>query len=130
MAGYSVGRVRSRTGVGPVLVEHLEHRLLWGFGESTRDALLHAWHQDRVSEGLPALLRVVHREDGPAVGGGAGRVEHLPGWQAPVGWVDRSDRRLVLILGSALELVNDAIAHGLPSLLRVGPGPVGAARDS
>src|SRR6476620_10543157 len=110
-----------RSGRGPDLVDYLEHRLLQRLGEPAGDACLHAWHQRRISEGLPALLRVVQGDDGPPVRRRAGRMELLTGGQAPVGWVNRRDRGLVLILRAALELVNNAITHGGASLLGVDP---------
>src|SRR6478752_5803000 len=64
-----------RSGRGPDLVDYLEHRLLRRLGEPAGDACLHTWHQNRVSEGLPALLRVVQGDDGPPVRRRAGRME-------------------------------------------------------
>src|SRR6476620_10581020 len=120
-----------RAGRGPDLVDYLEHRLLQRLGEPAGDACLHAWHQRRISEGLPALLRVVQGDDGPPVRRRAGRMELLTGGQAPVGWVNRRDRGLVLILPAALELVNNAITHGVPRFCESTPaGPGGSPEQS
>jgi hypothetical protein len=40
------------------------------------------------------------------------------------------NRRLVLLLGATLELVNDAISHGSASFRGIDPGPWRAARES
>jgi hypothetical protein len=73
--------VAAWSGVG--LGGDLEPRLLGRPGEAALDALLHARDQDRVAEVLPAGLRVVHGEDGPAVGGRPGGVVGLAAGSVP-----------------------------------------------
>src|SRR6266568_8973767 len=100
------------SGVG--LGGDLEPRLLRRSGEAALDALLHARDQDRVAEVLPAGLRVVNGEDGPAVGGRPGGVVGLAGGQRAVAGVHGRERGLVLLPGPALELVDDGVAHAWP----------------
>src|ERR1700722_4321351 len=103
----------------------LEARLLRWCGEAALDAPLHARDQDRVAEVLPAGLRVMNGEDGPPVGGRPGGVVGLAGGQRAVTRVHRRDRGLVLLLGSALELVDYGVAHLImpPPAGRRSPGP-------
>src|SRR6266566_5399228 len=96
----------------------LEFRLLGRSGEAALDALPQARDQDRVAEVLPAGLRVVNGEDGPAVGGRPGGVVGLAGGQRAVAGMHGRDRGLVLLPGAALELVHDGVAHGLASTSR------------
>src|SRR5262249_36768469 len=96
-----------------LLVVNGEGRLLRRDGEATLDALGHARHQCPVAEVLPALLRLVNRDDRPTLGRRPGCVEDLPFRQAAVARMDRRDRCLVLLLGRARELVYDAVRHGV-----------------
>jgi hypothetical protein len=50
-----------------LLVVNGEGRLLRRHGEATLEALRHARHQYPVAEALPALLRLVNRDDRPAI---------------------------------------------------------------
>ena len=50
----------------------------WAECEAALDAGGHPGHQHPVAEALPALLRVVDRDDRPPALRRAGRVEHLP----------------------------------------------------
>jgi hypothetical protein len=71
--------------------------------EPAFDALLHARHQDAVAQLLPALLRVVDGNDGPAAIGRAGGVEDLPVGQASLADVNCGERCVVLLPGAARE---------------------------
>src|SRR5438128_683093 len=64
-------------GLGRRLLVDVESRLLGWSREATFDALRHPGHQDIVAEPLPALLRVVDRDDRPAVRRRAGCVKEL-----------------------------------------------------
>src|SRR5271166_4521297 len=60
---------------------------------------------------FPAFLGVMDCDDRPAIGRRASRVEDLAIGQAAVGWVHRRDRCLVLLFGTARELMHDPVRH-------------------
>src|SRR3954469_2110495 len=103
---------RPRRGLsGRRLVADLETRLLGRRREATLDACLHPGHQRAVAKLIPAFLRVMDRDDHPAVGGRARGMEHLALRQAAVAGMPRCDRRRVLLLGAISEPMYDAISH-------------------
>src|SRR4051812_8559082 len=69
------------------------------------------WRQLLIAETFPALLRVMNRDDRPAISRWPGRVENLPLWQAAVARVRGRDRRLVLLLRPSRKLMHDAVGH-------------------
>jgi hypothetical protein len=75
------------------LVVNGEGRLLRGRGESDFDVRTHDPDQVFVAEAFPALLRVVNRDDDPAVSRRPGCVKDLPLWKAPpsLGWAAAID---------------------------------------
>ena len=70
---------------------------------------LHLRQQRVVAEDLPTHLGVVDGDDQPAVGRGARGVEELALGQPAVAGVNGRDGRLVLLLGTAGEVVHDAV---------------------
>src|ERR1035437_334127 len=73
--------VDARSGLD--LVVDLESGLLGRRGESAGDTRHHAWHENVVTEALPALTRVMHGDDRPAVGGLTAGMIKLPVGQTP-----------------------------------------------
>src|SRR4051794_18731357 len=90
----------------------VDGRLLRRRLEAALDPCLHPRHEDVVAEPLPALLRVVDRQDRPSTGRRPCGVVDLPGRQPIGAGVHRGDRSLVLVLGAAREVVNDSVRHG------------------
>src|SRR5204862_1530281 len=79
-------------------------------------------------EPLPALLRVVDRDDRPAVGRRPRGVEALSLRKTAALGMHRGDRRVVLLLGAACEPVHDSVRHS--PLLPFGSGADHDASDS
>src|SRR3954454_2203026 len=101
-------RARALSGLDVVEVDL---RLLGRGCESTFDSRLHPRHQDVVAEALPALLRLVDGHDGPATLRGARGVKDLAVRQLIWARVNRSYRRLVLLLRPTREVVDDSKGH-------------------
>ena len=103
-------------------------RLLGRRREAALDPLGQPRHQDGVAEPLPALLRVVDRDDRPAVGRRPRGVEALSLRKTAALGMHRGDRRVVLLLGAACEPVHDSVRHS--PLLPFGSGADHDASDS
>src|SRR5262249_46358525 len=92
-------------------------------GETALDTGEHRRHERVAAKALPAVLRVVDGDDHPAAGRRAGRVEELSLGEAAVAGMDGRDRRLVLLLRPAREVMHDAEGHLWLLSDRVNPAP-------
>ena len=94
----------------------LELRCLWWAGQNGLPCL-EGGQQRLVAELLPYRLRLPDRDDDPAIRARPGVMVRLAGWQA-TGRVHHRSGGVVLLLRTALEVVDDHVRHLSPPARR------------